>query len=80
MYVRVCVCVCVCVCVHSSQVASMRGVTRQLSKLPSSNQPPQVILSKELVSPADVRFVSVRCSTVHVTVLGVLCYSALLFV
>ena len=36
----------------------MRGVSRPTQKLPSSDQPPNVMLSKELVSPTDVRFVS----------------------
>lgn len=42
----------------SSQVASMRGVARPIGKLPASNQPPNVMLSKELVSPSDIKFVS----------------------
>ena len=42
----------------SSQVASMRGVARPVGKLPASNQPPNVMLSKELVSPSDIKFVS----------------------
>ena len=51
-----------CLCpLHSSQVASMRGVSRPVAKLPTNNQPPQVMLSKELVSPADIRFVSNSC-------------------
>ena len=36
----------------------MRGVARPVGKLPASNQPPNVMLSKELVSPSDVKFVS----------------------
>ena len=39
-------------------MASLRGVSRPVAKLPPGNQPPSVMLSKELVSPADVRFVS----------------------
>jgi len=45
---------------YYSQVASMRGVSRQTNKLPASNQPPQVMLSKELVSPTDVKFIMDR--------------------
>ena len=36
----------------------MRGVARPVGKLPASNQPPNVMLSKELVSPSDIKFVS----------------------
>ena len=43
---------------YSSQVASMRGVSRQTNKLPASNQPPAMMLSKELISPTDIKFVS----------------------
>ena len=42
----------------------MRGVSRQATKLPNSNQPPQVLLSKELVSPTDLRFVSQKQTSV----------------
>lgn len=45
---------------YHAQVASMRGVSRQATKLPNSNQPPQVLLSKELVSPTDLRFIADR--------------------
>ncbi|XP_064404983.1 ragulator complex protein LAMTOR1-like [Halichondria panicea] len=45
---------------YHSQVASMRGVSRPTQKLPSSDQPPNVMLSKELVSPTDVRFITDR--------------------
>ncbi|CAI8004588.1 Ragulator complex protein LAMTOR1 [Geodia barretti] len=45
---------------YRSQVASLRGVSRPVAKLPPNNQPPAVMLSKELVSPADVRFVTDR--------------------
>ena len=36
----------------------MRGVSRQTNKLPASNQPPAMMLSKELISPTDIKFVS----------------------
>jgi len=53
---------------YYSQVASMRGVSRQTNKLPASNQPPQVMLSKELVSPTDVKFVSQYYNWLCVTI------------
>lgn len=36
----------------------MRGVSRPVNKLPVSSQPPNIMLSKDLVSPSDVKFVS----------------------
>ena len=58
-----------------SQVASLRGVSRPVAKLPPNNQPPAVMLSKELVSPADVRFVSLctacaRCLHIIIIFVG----------
>ena len=41
----------------------MRGVARPVGKLPASNQPPNVMLSKELVSPSDIKFVSLSPSS-----------------
>ena len=44
----------------SSQVASMRGVSRPVHKLPASSQAPNIMLSRDLVSPSDIKFVSLQ--------------------
>ncbi len=54
----------------------MRGVSRPTQKLPSSDQPPNVMLSKELVSPTDVRFVSNQMVLIVCGQLALLLYVA----
>jgi hypothetical protein len=43
---------------YQSQIASLRRV-KSTSAFPNSDQPPQIVLSRDLVSSVDIKFVSV---------------------